>query len=137
LDVALQKETLARKEADHATRRARWLAIAASVAFIAAVLAATYSFVQYGNSKAAEQRAIKEKQQAEKAKAGAEAATTRAETGERAAKEAKDKAVAAKRDADGLISFMQYDLSDRLEKAGRLDMMASINAWIRKYQTDH
>src|SRR4030095_4563207 len=31
LDVALRKETLARKQADHATRTARWLAIAASL----------------------------------------------------------------------------------------------------------
>ena len=36
LDVALQKETLARKEADHATRIARWLAITASLVALGA-----------------------------------------------------------------------------------------------------
>jgi hypothetical protein len=46
-------------------------------------------------------------------------------------------AVAAKKAADELINFMQYDLSGTLEKVGHLDMMAAVNARIRKYHEDH
>lgn len=78
-----------------------------------AVIAAVIGFVQYGN---AEQRA---------------------EAGEKAAKEAGNKAIASKTAADGLINFMQYDLQDTLGKVGRLDMMDAINARILKYHQDH
>jgi hypothetical protein len=47
------------------------------------------------------------------------------------------RAVASKKAADELINFMQYDLSERLNTLGRLDMMYSINERIMKYHEDH
>ena len=61
----------------------------------------------------------------------------RARSAEQRAIDEKQQAVAAKKDADGLIRFMQYDLSERLGNVGRLDMMDAINARIRKYHEDH
>ena len=55
----------------------------------------------------------------------------------RAAEEAKQRAIIAKKAAVGLINYMQYDLSEALGKIGRLDMMKSINARIIKYHEDH
>ncbi len=49
----------------------------------------------------------------------------------------KGEAIAAKRAAEELIYFMQYDLSDILGQVGRLDMMGAVNARIRKYHEDH
>ena len=50
---------------------------------------------------------------------------------------ARQRAVDAKKAADQLISFMQYDLRDTLSAVGRLDMMATINDRIRRYHDEH
>src|SRR5439155_315288 len=78
-----------------------------------------------------------QKIEARAAEQRAKDALARAQTAETAAKQARDKAVVAKKDADGLINFMQYDLSERLGNVGRLDMMDAIYARIRKYHEDH
>jgi tetratricopeptide (TPR) repeat protein len=49
----------------------------------------------------------------------------------------KREAVAAKKAADALIRYMQYDLSEALEKLGYLRLMEGLNAKIRKYHEDH
>ena len=56
---------------------------------------------------------------------------------EKAAEEAKQRAVASKNAADELINFMQYDLRDTLGKLGQLRMMEDINARIRRYHEEH
>jgi hypothetical protein len=55
----------------------------------------------------------------------------------RAADEQARIAAARRSAADELINYMQYDLSKRLGKLGRLDMMNAINARIIKYHEDH
>jgi tetratricopeptide (TPR) repeat protein len=111
LDAALEKETNARMEADRATRRARWLAVAATLVTLVAVVASIITVLSLAAGAAAYEQ-----------KARAEAA--------------REKAILAMKAADDLISFMQYDLSDRLGKIGRLDTMDAINARIRKYHED-
>ncbi len=49
----------------------------------------------------------------------------------------KNRAVASRKAADDLISFMQYDLRDTLEKLGHLDMMEGINTRIQSYYKEH
>jgi tetratricopeptide (TPR) repeat protein len=60
----------------------------------------------------------------------AAAARTRAE-------ELATKALDARKAADELIAFMQYDLRDSLGKLGRLSMMEDINERIRRYHEQH
>ena len=50
---------------------------------------------------------------------------------------AKEKALMAKKAAEDLISYMQYDLSGTLGKLGHLHVMEGINARIRQYHEDH
>jgi tetratricopeptide (TPR) repeat protein len=95
-------------------------------------------------AKAAETKAIEAKMAADaalagekKAKAAAEEARQRAEENEKTAKESSDKAIAAKKDAEALIRFMQYDLREKLEKLGHIDMMDSINSRIIAYHQEH
>ena len=66
-----------------------------------------------------------------------EEALDRAERGEEAAEEARQRAVTAKRAADELITYMQYDLGDTLGKLGQLRMMEGINTRIRRYYEEH
>lgn len=61
----------------------------------------------------------------------------RAEAGEKAAVAARERAVSAKKAADELITFMQYDLRDNLGQLGVLPMMEPINARIRRYHEEH
>ena len=49
-------------------------------------------------------------------------------------KTAKAQAIESKNAADELISYMQYDLSDRLRPLGYLEMMGEVNARILEYQ---
>ena len=81
--------------------------------------------------------ALTQKAEAERERAEAEKQQAAAETASMSAQESSNRAVAAKRDADELINFMQYDLSDTLGTVGRLDMMDAINTRIRKYHEDH
>jgi serine/threonine protein kinase/class 3 adenylate cyclase len=55
----------------------------------------------------------------------------------REANEAKSRAIAARKAADELINYMQYDLRDTLEKLGFLQMMEGINDRIRGYHEAH
>jgi tetratricopeptide (TPR) repeat protein len=55
----------------------------------------------------------------------------------RDAEKARETAVAAKKDADALVAFMQYDLSDSLGEPDRLKIMDTINARILKYYDEH
>ena len=56
---------------------------------------------------------------------------------ERAAIVAKERALKDRNDAEGLIKFMQYDLTDKLSKLSRLDIMDAINSKIITYYNDH
>ncbi len=62
---------------------------------------------------------------------------TIAETNATQAQSAKNRAVAAKKDADKLISYMQHDVSGMLEKVGRIKLMDGINRRIRQYHDEH
>jgi tetratricopeptide (TPR) repeat protein len=102
LDAALQKETQARKDADLATRRARWLLVGAVLVALVAVAAFTAALVAWG-----------------------------------AAQAAKERAVASKKAADGLIRFMQHDLHDTLGKLGHLELMRTISTQVMKYYENY
>ena len=123
LDVALEKETDARHEADRATRRARWLAIAAILVALVAAIASVVAF--------------KARIAADKATKRVTLALDETDRQKREAERQRAGAVAAKKAADELIDFMQYDLSGTLEKVGHLGMMDAVNARIRKYHEDH
>ena len=88
-------------------------------------------------TKAALADAKLQKIEADKQRAAAETATAAIAGEKTKADQARDKAVAAKKSADELISFMQYDLRDTLGKVGRLDMMKSISDRIARYHEDH
>jgi tetratricopeptide (TPR) repeat protein len=64
LDEALQKETQARKEADLATRRARWLAVAAVVVALVAVAAFAAALAARAAAQTAKERAVASKKAA-------------------------------------------------------------------------
>ena len=81
--------------------------------------------------------ALAQKTEAERQRGEAQKQQVAAEAARTSAQQSRNNAVAAKRDADELINFMQYDLSDRLKTVGRLDMMDAINGRIRKYHKDH
>jgi tetratricopeptide (TPR) repeat protein len=92
---------------------------------------------QRGETEKQQAVALAQKAEAERQRGEAEKQRAAAETARTSAQQSSNKAVAAKRDADELINFMQYDLSDTLGTVGRLDMMDAINARIRKYHEDH
>ncbi len=54
-----------------------------------------------------------------------------------AANQSRDKALAAKKSANEIIQFMQYDLRDTLKTVGRLDIMDAINDRVAKHLKEH
>jgi hypothetical protein len=90
-----------------ATRRARFFAGAAIVVALIAVGACYLALAARSETERQKKQAILQRREAERQRV---------------------EAVAAKKAAEELINFMQYDLSDRLEKVGHLDMMAAVNA---------
>ena len=111
-DEAEARAQVERKRAEiqaHATRRARFFAGAAIVVALIAVGACYLALAARSETERQKRQAIFQRADA----------------------------VAAKKAADELINFMQYDLSGTLEKVGHLDMMAAVNARIRKYHEDH
>src|SRR5262245_8839057 len=127
----------------HITRRARFFAGAAIVVALIAVGAcylalAARSEADRQRREALAQKAESERQrgEAERERREAEKQQAAAETARMSAQESSNKAVAAKRDADELINFMQYDLSDTLGTVGRRDMMDAINAGMRKQHAE-
>ena len=65
LDAALQKETQARKEADLATRRARWLAVVAVLVALIAIAAFAAALAAWSAAQAAKERALASKKAAD------------------------------------------------------------------------
>jgi tetratricopeptide (TPR) repeat protein len=104
-------------------RRIRRLAVAFAILGLLAVSALAF--------------AISALRQAQKQRLRAEEALTLVQASERAAESAMERAVAAKKSADQLINYMQYDLRDTLGKLGQLKMMEGINASIQKYYEQH
>ena len=148
-DSRINREALAKAERQKAEAQAKERATRRGLAFVTALLvfavaAAIYGFWQAklardARSEADRQRreALAQKAEAERQRGEAEKQQAAAVTARTSAQESRNNAVAAKRDADELINFMQYDLSDTLGTVGRLDMMDAINARIRKYHKDH
>src|SRR5262249_8888789 len=95
------------------------------------------ALAQKGEAERQRVEAERQRGEAERQRGEAEKQQAAAETARTSAQQSGNKAVAAKKDADELINFMQYDLSDTLGKVGRLDMMDAINSRIRKYHDDH
>ncbi|MDR3403248.1 MAG: tetratricopeptide repeat protein [Chthoniobacter sp.] len=112
--------------------KAAAVSIAASLVLIA-FLTAAYIFKVV----ASERRARTSERLATERATEVEAQKIRAEAGERSALAAKENAVVAKRSADELIHYMQYDLRETLGKLGQLKMMESINGRIREYQAQY
>jgi len=148
---ALAKAEQQKAEAQAKERAARKQLIVVGILLILAVGAAFFGWFENGRANAARntalaarseadrqrREALAQKAEAEQQRGEAEKQQAAAETARTSAQESRNSAVAAKRDADELISFMQYDLSDTLGTVGRLDMMDAINARIRKYHKDH
>ena len=92
---------------------------------------------QQALAEAAQKDADQQRQVADNEKNDAVQQRARAEAGEKQAQLEKDKAVAANKDADDLIHYMQYDLSDLLGKLGQLKLMDGINQKILEYHNKH
>jgi hypothetical protein len=161
LQAAKKLAAAERRRAEEQTRATRRALLFAAAAVVVALIAAYAWFAAFAarseadrqrrealaqKAEAERQRGEAEKQQAaalaqkaeaERQRGEAEKQQAAAETARTSAQQSRNKAVAAKKDADELINFMQYDLSDTLGTVGRLDMMDAINARIRKYHEDH
>src|SRR5215471_12632720 len=162
---ALAKAEQQKAEAQAKERAARKQLIVVGILLILAVAAAFFGWFENGRANAARdtalaarseadrqrgealtqkteadrqrREALAQKTEAERERGEAEKQQAAAEAARTSAQQSRNNAVAAKRDADELINFMQYDLSDRLKTVGRLDMMDAINERIRKYHKDH
>ena len=140
LQAAKKLAAAERRRAEEQTRATRRALLFATAALVVALIAAyAWSVAFAARSEADRQRrdALAQKAEAERQRGEAEKQQAAAETARTSAQQSRNKAVAAKKDADELINFMQYDLSDTLGTVGRLDMMDAINARIRKYHEDH
>ena len=161
LEAAKKLAAAERTRAEEQTRATRRALLFAAAALVVAMIAAYAWFAAFAarseadrqrrealaqKAEAERQRGEAEKQQAaalaqkaeaERQRGEAEKQQAAAETARTSAQQSRNKAVAAKKDADELINFMQYDLSDTLGTVGRLDMMDAINARIRKYHEDN
>src|SRR6266567_878749 len=140
LQAAKKLAAAERRRAEEQTRATRRALLFAAAALVVALIAAYAWFAAFAaRSEADRQRreALAQKAEAERQRGEAEKQQAAAETAGTSAQQSRNKAVAAKKDADELINFMQYDLSDTLGTVGRLDMMDAINARIRKYHEDH
>ena len=148
---ALAKAEQQKAEAQAKERAARKQLIVVGILLILAVAAAFFGWFENGRANAARdtalaarseadrqrREALAQKTEAERQRGEAQKQQVAAEAARTSAQQSRNNAVAAKRDADELINFMQYDLSDRLKTVGRLDMMDAINGRIRKYHKDH
>src|SRR5215469_18673774 len=148
---ALAKAEQQKAEAQAKERAARKQLIVVGILLILAVAAALFGWFENARANAARDTAIAarseadgqrrealaQKTEAERERGEAQKQQAAAEAARTSAQQSRNNAVAAKRDADELINFMQYDLSDRLKTVGRLDMMDAINGRIRKYHKDH
>ncbi len=147
LQAAKKLAAAERRRAEEQTRATRRALLFATAALVVALIAAyAWSVAFAARSEADRQRrdalaqkaeAERQRGEAERQRGEAEKQQAAAETARTSAQQSRNKAVAAKKDADELINFMQYDLSDTLGTVGRLDMMDAINARIRKYHEDH
>ena len=125
-DSRINREALAKAERQKAEAQAKERATRRGLAFVTALLAFAVAAAIYGfwqaklardsRSEADRQRreALAQKTEAERQRGEAEKQQAAAETARTSAQESRNNAVAAKRDADELINFMQYDLSDTL-----------------------
>jgi tetratricopeptide (TPR) repeat protein len=112
----------ARKE----RRRAQFLLAIISTAFLLAAVAAVIGFVEYRRAREATSRAKAALDEATKAKAAAEKAKVAADA-------AASRATHARDEAEKLIEFMTFDLRDKLEPIGRLDLLNDVNKRVRAY----
>ena len=110
-----------------ALRRHRAVAAVAATALLLLLTLATASFLRIRSER---DTADLQRRRAEHESAIATEQRTLADA-------AKQRAVASKKAADELISFMQYDLRDTLGKLGQLKMMEGINVRVRKYHEDY
>ncbi len=114
--ASIENEQMRRKR--EALRRRKVL-ITISVALVVAIVFGVISFWQYQKATAA---ALNEKKAAGQEKI----ARQNAEESSKAANEARDQ-------ADGLIKFMLYDLHDKLEPIGRLDVLDDVAKKAKEY----
>ena len=115
---------------EKARRRAvRWGAAAGVIALVA-IGALVFALAAQRAANAAKQWALNANVSLEKEKA-------RAEAGEKAADAAKQRAVAARKAADELIRYMQYDLRTTLASVGRLSLLKAVDERIARYRKDY
>lgn len=136
LVVRARKERQERRAVAVADRQRRELRRVRRIAVTFAVLG-LLALGALGVAVVAQSKARIAQETAEKQRLRAEEALSRVQASEQAAQGAKERAVAAKKSAEELIRYMQYDLRDTLGKLGQLKMMESINARIRKYHEEH
>lgn len=112
-DRRAETERKAREDAEERRRierrRARKVVMTVSAALVLAVAAAIYGFVEYGR--------------AEGEKRNAEAATKRA--------------TSARNEAQNVMEFMLFDLPEKLDGIGRLDLLDDVNRRTLDYYKSH
>lgn len=136
-EEALAAAAQAEERARVARRRARRVVAAIGTGFVLAVIAAVVGFTEYRHAEAARSEAELQRQRATEALVALRQAKLAVEAGERAAQTAKENAVAARKAADELIRYAQYDLSASLGKIGQLKLLESVNERIRRYHEAH
>jgi hypothetical protein len=136
-DRRLEEESIAKSRAEDRARRTQRQMLMTVVALMVAVIAAVIGFHQYGIAEKAKQHAKIQKQIADEATKRATEISEELKRANTAVIEARDKAVSAKKTANELINFLQYDLRNTVEKIGRLDMMSALDDRIRKYHLEH
>ena len=82
-------------------------------------------------------RTRRERDRAEAGESKARDQTELARANQQKAEEARNNALAAKHDAESLVHYLQYDVSDILENVGRLRMVESITQQVLGYCLKH
>jgi tetratricopeptide (TPR) repeat protein len=132
-----ERRAVALADRQRRERRVRRIAVAFAVLGLLALCALALAILALRQAHSAHYDARVAQDKAEKQRLRAEEALARVQGSEQAAQAAMERAVAAKKSADELISYMQYDLRDTLEKLGQLKMMEGINTHIREYHERH
>lgn len=118
-----EMQLMAKDVAERQARRARRLVSMTTIALVFVFMAAVTGWVQFRDAEKARRMAIVAEQEAIKATKTAE--------------QERERAVAARKDADALSNFLQYNLRDSLEKLGRSDLLIAIDSQVRKYHQDN
>lgn len=124
-------------------RRTRRIALVVALLALAAIAAGFIAQKQKNHADAqrliavaAQQSEAAARQRAEAGEAAARAAETSARAAETSAKAARQKAMKAREAADELLRYMQFDLHEKLNPLGQINVLDALNARVRKYREE-